>query len=74
VRVVTGDELVNTVFGVPRLVSSVEDSQLRLQLLQTYLPTSRTDLTVTDFNDLTVSMEEECLARIMHKSLKKGLI
>ncbi len=39
-------------WGVPRLVESTKGSVLTLQLIQPWLPATRLDLTVADFNNL----------------------
>jgi len=40
------------ILGVPRLVESTKGSVLTLQLIQTWLPAARLDLTVADMNNL----------------------
>jgi len=59
VRLADGDKLLSLrgskgerILGVPRLVDNVEGTKLRLQLIQTWLPATRLDLTVADFNNL----------------------
>lgn len=39
-------------WGVPRLVENIKGTVLTLQLIQTWLPATRLDLTVADFNHL----------------------